>query len=325
MSNKKTLSAARKILSLLDNRDVAVIQTHLLQESFIGRIIRKKRTDIRHIFRAEVYPSDANPIWKKKIYYLFDKFTSQLVDCYVANGKYLSDEIITCSSVNPKRVFTLLNGRDTIGLPDEPVKALDKPLPAKVAMRANFIPGKRHECLIRAISSLKKKNLIVQVRLIGGEITPAAGSKKQSHISLIKKTAESLGVSNQVEFYGYSKNVFRAIEGIPVIVLPSCSAMHHREGIPNCILETMSLRKLIVASDIGGVSEIIEHGKSGILHKPQDYVGLADCLEGIFTAPAANWENMRNAAFKNWSQKFTLDIMINNLVEIYKKIGLIKS
>ncbi|MCD4831494.1 MAG: glycosyltransferase [Anaerohalosphaeraceae bacterium] len=324
MSNKKTFSAAVKILRILKNRDVAAVHTHLLQESLIGRIIRKKRPNIRHIFRVEVYPSDANPIWKKKFFYLVDKLTNRWVDCYIANGRYLSDEIINCSGVNPKKVVTLLNGRDPIGLPDEPVKIFDKPLPAKIAMVANFIPGKGYDCLVKALAVLKKKNIEIEARLIGSEGgTGSEGNEGRSHTSIIKELAESLGVSKQIEFYGYTKDVYKAIEEIPVIVLPSRSALHHREGIPNCILEAMSLRKLVIASNVGGVSEMIEDGKSGFLHNPEDFAGLADNLERVFSSPAADWEDMRNAAFQNWQQNFTFDIMIDKIIDIYKELGLV--
>ena len=311
MGNMKILSAAKRILSILKDRNTAIIQTHLLRESFIARIVRKKRPDIRHIFRAGVYPNDIlNPRWKKNLCHFLDRTTSHLVDCYVANGKYLANEIINSSKVNPEKVVVLLNGKNQIGTPDQLCPDPDKPLSPKIAMVANFIRGKGHDCLIKALAILKKRNLIINARLIGGEL----GWK----ISDCKKLAGKFDVTNQIEFYGYAKDISSALDGISVVVLPSDS-----EGVPNCIIEAMSLRKLVIASDIGGVSEIIEHGKNGLLHKPKDPAGLAELLQYVFTHNAGDFEQMRTAGFEKWKNELTSEKMVDKLVEIYKKVGVL--
>jgi glycosyltransferase involved in cell wall biosynthesis len=178
-------------------------------------------------------------------------------------------------------------------------------------MIANFTQGKGHNCLIEALAILKKKNLIIEARLIGGEL----GGK----ISDCKKLAFKFDISNQIEFYGYSSDIAGALAGIPVVVLPSDS-----EGVPNCIIEAMSLRKLVIASDTGGVSEIIEHGKNGLLHNPKDPAGLAELLQYVFTHKAGDFEKMRTAGFEKWKKELTGEKMADNLVEIYRKVGALK-
>jgi glycosyltransferase involved in cell wall biosynthesis len=318
MRNTKIISAAGQILRILEGRDVAVIQTHLLRESLIGRAVRKKRADIRHIYRAETYiDGTLNPGWKKGLCRLLDRTTSRWVDCYVANGKYLADEIINRTKINPDKVAVLLNGRDPIGPPDKLSDRPDEPLPARIAMVANFARGKGHDCLLKAMALLKEKNLIISVRLIGGELG-IKGSSKQNTISAIKELAEELGVADQIEFYGYTKDVFNALAGIPAVVLPSDS-----EGVPNCILEAMSLRKLVIASNTGGVGEIIDDKKIGLLCKPKDPKGFADCLQYVFTHKARDIEPMRNAGFEKWKKEFTAEKMVDKLIEVYKKVGVL--
>jgi glycosyltransferase involved in cell wall biosynthesis len=85
----------------------------------------------------------------------------------------------------------------------------------------------------------------------------------------------------------------------------------------------MSVRKLVIASKMNGVGEIIKHGKTGLLHKPKDFIALAEILEKIFTTPAKKWEQMRNQALQIWQEKFTLDKMTDKLVNIYRELGLI--
>jgi len=317
MGKATILAAAGKILRILEDRDAAVIQTHLLRESLIGRAVRKKRADIRHIFRAEVYPNDTlNSGWKKRLCHLLDGITSRWVDCYIPNGKYLADEIVNRSQVDPDKVIALLNGTDLPGLPDKAYDKPNGPLPARIAMVANFAHGKGHNCLIKALALLKRRNLIIEARLIGGELTArAAGDKNQDNTSAIKKLADKFGVSSQIEFYGYTKDVCGALAGIPVVVLPSDS-----EGVPNCILEAMSLRKLVIASDTGGVREIVEDKKTGLLCKPKDPKGLADLLQYVFTHKAEDFEAVRTAGFEKWQKESTGEKMVDKLIEIYRKL-----
>jgi len=183
-------------------------------------------------------------------------------------------------------------------------------------MVANFAHGKGHNCLIKALALLKRRNLIIEARLIGGELTArAAGDKNQDNTSAIKKLADKFGVSSQIEFYGYTKDVCGALAGIPVVVLPSDS-----EGVPNCILEAMSLRKLVIASDTGGVREIVEDKKTGLLCKPKDPKGLADLLQYVFTHKAEDFEAVRTAGFEKWQKESTGEKMVDKLIEIYRKL-----
>jgi glycosyltransferase involved in cell wall biosynthesis len=320
LSVVKILSAAKKIETILTGRDVAVIQTHLFREGLIGRAVRRRMTGIPHVLRAQTYINCSNNCRAaKSLYYLLDKATSKYVDIYIANGRYLADEIVNRSKIDSHKVVSVLDGCDRIGPPDEPYSMPDSILPMKIAMISNLKPAKGHDCLIKALALLNKKKLRITVRLIGGESTGhAQKDRKPNTADQIKQLATKLGVYNQLEFYGYTRNIYTALEGIPVVVLPSDS-----EGVPNCILEAMSLRKLVVVSNTGGVSEMIDNGESGLIHQPKDYQGFADCLEKVFTTPAGQWEKMRNAGFQKWQEEFTSEKMVDKLVEIYRKIGVL--
>jgi glycosyltransferase involved in cell wall biosynthesis len=245
--------------------------------------------------------------------------TSRWVDYYIVNGKYLVDEFVCRTKVNPDKVIMLLNGRDPIGVPDEPCIRPNEPLPERIAMVANFVRGKGHDCLIKALSILKKRNLIIKARLIGGELTvKVSDCEKQRNTSAVKKMADQFGVLDQIEFYGCTKDIFNALAGMPVVVLPSDS-----EGVPNCILEAMSLRKLVIASNTGGVGEIIDDKKTGLLCRPKDPQGLADILQYVFTHRAGDFEQIRSAGLEKWQKDFTGEKMVDKLVEIYRKIGVL--
>jgi glycosyltransferase involved in cell wall biosynthesis len=313
MGKAKTFSAAKKIMRILTDRNVAVVQTRLFRESLIGRAVRRERTDIRHVLHAGTYiDCSKNSGATKFLYHLLDKSTSKYVDLYIANGNYLKDELVNRSGIEPSKVEVILNGRDSIGVPDEPAPEPNMPLPAKIAMVANFVEGKGHDTLCKALAILNKNKIKITTRLIGSDIDDS-GTRRQ-----IETLAKKSDILQSLEFYGKTDNICQALKGISVVVLPSDS-----EGVPNSILEAMSIRKLVIASNTGGVGEIIDDKKTGLLCKPKDPKGLAGCLQYVFTHKAGDFEPMRSAAFERWQKEFTGEKMIDKLIEIYRKLGVL--
>lgn len=318
MDKSDILKGSKAIESILNKHNIGVIQSHMFRDSFIGRKVRMKHPEILHLFRAHTYIDCAwVPFWKKSVYHIIDKLTSKYVDLFIANGKYLAKEIVDHSWISPTKIRIVRNGREYVGLPDLPEDNLEASLSSRIAMVSNLLLHKGHDVLIRALSLLKQKGLIIRARLIGGESTGNRNANNTLFTDSLKTEAQELGVLDQIEFHGYTRNVYEALKGFSIVILPS-----DREGIPNCILEALSLRKLVIASNVGGIPEIIENGVSGLLHPPQDPKALADILEKVFTRPAKVWEPMRNAGYKTWKEQFSMEHMMDGLINIYRELNL---
>jgi glycosyltransferase involved in cell wall biosynthesis len=310
---------AENIEHILVRNDICLIQSHMFRESLIGRLVRSKHHTIPHVFRAQTY-IDCSwiPQWKKFAYHCLDKITSKYVDKYIANGEYLAKEIMDHSWITKEKIKVVVNGRASIGLPDQEKTDLNV-LPRRIAMLSNFIEHKGYDVLIKSLFILKQNGLVINVRLIGGEKTAKGGLQDTFFTDRLKTEASKLGVLGQIEFYGFTKDIFSALNGIPVVVLPSDS-----EGIPNCLLEALSLRKLVVASNVGGIPEIISHGINGLLHPTQSPQHFAAILEKIFSTPANAWDSMRNNGYKTWHDKFYIDTMIDGLISVYRELNVIR-
>ncbi|GAH68974.1 unnamed protein product, partial [marine sediment metagenome] len=228
-------------------------------------------------------------------------------------------EIISRSWISPSKIRVIRNGRDQIGSPDLSGYDLDSPLPARIAMVSNLLPHKGHDVLTKSLSLLKQKGLKVPARLIGHESTGMMNEGNAPFTNNLKAEALKLGILDRIEFYGYTENVYDALKGFSVVVLPSDS-----EGVPNCILEAISLRKLIITSQVGGIPEIIQNGINGLLHPPQDPEALANILEKVFSTPARTWEPMRNAGYNTWKEKFSMEQMMEGLIKVYKELRVLR-
>jgi glycosyltransferase involved in cell wall biosynthesis len=86
--------------------------------------------------------------------------------------------------------------------------------------------------------------------------------------------------SSQVRFLGFREDVYSVLKRMDVFCLPSLS-----EGLPNALMEAMSVGCASVASGVGGVTALIEHEKNGLLVPPGDPDALSGSLERLILDP----------------------------------------
>lgn len=312
-NNISLIKSSRKVCDIIKLYNINIIQSHLFRESIICRLVKLRHFKIKHLFKVQTFIDCAwIPTWKKNIYHFLDFISSILVNIYVANGPIVEKEIIYRSKIKKNKVVNIINGTEKIGEPDIlNVGVLQK----NMAMIANLVEKKGHDVLIKALYLLKKKGLIINVRLIGSELNKNNFASKSTFKDELIECAKEYDVVDQLEFYGYTKDIVKALTNIPIVVLPSDS-----EGVPNSILEAMSLKKIVIASNVGAVDILIDDGKSGFLHLPQNPEQLAQILLKIFSMKNEELNEIRQNAFIKWKTNFTLEIMYNKLLKVYNSI-----
>ena len=89
----------------------------------------------------------------------------------------------------------------------------------------------------------------------------------------LNKLIKTLNMCNKIELLGFQQNTMKFLKRSTIFVLPS-----FKEGTPNTILEAMSLGIPVIASNVGGIPQIIEDGVNGILIQKFDSVELSDII-----------------------------------------------
>jgi len=131
---------------------------------------------------------------------------------------------------------------------------------------ASFRPVKRIDLLIRAFARLISGGQDIVLLLVGyGDILPK-----------LRDLASNLRVTNRIIFTGIRPDAPRFLKAMDIFVL--CSEW---EGLPLALLEAMALSLPVIATDVGGVTEVVKEGVTGRLVPSGDEQALAQTMEEL--------------------------------------------
>jgi glycosyltransferase involved in cell wall biosynthesis len=131
----------------------------------------------------------------------------------------------------------------------------------------------------------------------------------------LRRQAAAAGVAGRVHFHGFRQDIFAWLAHLDALLMPS---LH--EGLPYTLLEAMSLSRPIVASRVGGLAEVIEDGRTGILVE----VGSPEQVSAALRRLADDAElrgRLGAAARQAQAQRLTLDGMGRSYLEVYAQAG----
>ena len=127
----------------------------------------------------------------------------------------------------------------------------------------------------------------------------------------LRREASELGLAHNVRFLGFRNDVPLLLQAIDVFALPSLS-----EGLPLCILEAMAVRKPVVATNVGGVAEVVDEGLTGYLVPPRNPQAMAEKLISLLSNPRAA-ANMGEIGRRKVEEGFRLEKMVRQYESMY--------
>jgi glycosyltransferase involved in cell wall biosynthesis len=168
----------------------------------------------------------------------------------------------TCLIPNGAPLHLLEEGSDVVLPPDLPA--------AFILTAGRLIPRKGIDVLIEALRLAKEGGAKIDVVIAGD------GPERLNLLRL----AEHAGVLSQVHLIGTQSHeqVIELMKRCLFFVLAS-----RAEGLPLVIAEAMACEKPVVASDVDGVPDIVDHGRTGLLVQPEDARSLADALIQLYS------------------------------------------
>lgn len=185
------------------------------------------------------------------------------------------------------------------GIGDSPVRAHPgrNAIPVAV-MVARFTSFKDHETLVRAFAEL---NVPARLLLVGDGPTRAA----------TERLVRQLRVADRVEFPGDRSDVTELLAKADVFVLAS-----KLDNLPISILEAMRAGLPVVASDVGGISELVIQGETGLLVPPFAVAPMARAL-GDLLSDGGKRARLGWCGRRRYEKSFSLTHMIERTRAVY--------
>ncbi|MDP2676419.1 MAG: glycosyltransferase family 4 protein [bacterium] len=135
------------------------------------------------------------------------------------------------------------------------------------------------------------------------------GEKRQE----LRKKIARLGLEKNIFLAGHIKDAPTLLKAFDIFVLPSI-----KEGFPYALLEAGSARLPVIASEVGGVPEIIHGGKTGLLTPPKNEYMLTSHIQTLMdNAKLRN--HFGTALNEKIGKEFRFDTMLAQTIEAYKK------
>jgi glycosyltransferase involved in cell wall biosynthesis len=237
-------------------------------------------------------------------------------DRVIAVSRYVADDLVHRRGIRvaPERIAVIHNGVDL-----EDIERLARRAPRngglgapqgrpRIINVANFVPMKGQGELLRALPAVIREFPGAHCLLVGD------GPGRRAAEAL----ARELGILDHVTFTGAMVDPLGLVRDSDVFVLPSLVA----EGLPMALLEALALGKAVVTTRAGGIPEIVEDGKTGLVVLPRNVTALSESLVRILSN-ATLARRLGEAGRETVLTRFAARTMVQRTEELY--LGLLGS
>ena len=297
MRHEFDLVAAWQLGRYLRRQRIEILHMHTPRAHTIGILACKLAPNVRLVVSRRV---DFAPIrnWLSRWKYLYPGVQ------YLAVSEAVR-QVLIASGVPARLVQTVHSGIDLRRFVAVQAAPLMFPAGTRIIGTVGHLAGhKGHRYLLEATAILARQEPQLGV-VIAGDGTMRAQLEAQ---------AAALGITAHICFTGFRHDILALMQNFEIFVFPS-----YLEGLGTAVLDAMALGKPVVATQAGGIPEVVQHGVTGLLVPPRDPHALADALGYLLQHPEQG-ETFGAAGRKRVEQHFTVAQMACCTLQVYERI-----
>ena len=251
-----------------------VLHTHDYKTNIVGGLVaRRSERSLPWVATVHLHTTTTRRL---KLYRALDLFLLRLADRVVTVSRD-QRRLLLRRGVDRRRLVLVPNVIDAdafasgAGDPAETRAGLglrpDVPL---VALVGRLTAQKGVDCFLEAANHVRHECPAARFIVAG----------RGSDLEELRALAADLGVGGVVDFLGYRDDIASLLAASDVVVLPSRS-----EGLPLVLLEAMALDRPVVASSVGGVPDLLQHERTGMLVPPESPGEVAEAIRLLLSDP----------------------------------------
>jgi glycosyltransferase involved in cell wall biosynthesis len=303
--------ALGELVALFRRLRPAIVHTHNPKPGLYGRVAaRIARVPVVVNTTHGLYALPSDPSMKRAFVYGLERLASACSDEELVQNP--EDMSVLQHLGVPRAKLTLLgNGVDLCRF--DPVSVS----PAEViAARRELGATTRTDVVVGAIGRLVREKGFPEVfeaaRHLHARLPvlrfAAIGPDEPGKAASLSPDDRAVAEAAGVRFLGSRDDVVRLYRGMDVYVLAS-----HREGFPRSAMEAAAMGIPIVATDVRGCRQVVDHGVTGLLVPPRDPLALADAIATLAVDPSMRLrmgEAGRRKALRDFDQQRCIDITL---------------
>lgn len=297
-------ASVRECMELLRRVQPDLLHLHSSKAGMVGRLA-SRRTKTPTVFTAHGWGFSPGVPRKRQILTLqVERALAPLAQKIICVSEF-DRGLALRARVGSAHQLRTVRGGIRLDAPELPSATPDVPTPVqsppRFIMVARFSEQKDQNSLLRALAHLDEE---AHLDLIG----------TGPHLHRSRELCRALGLENRVSFLGDRHDVARLLQGAAGFVLAT-----HYEGLPISILEAMRAGLPVIATDVGGISEEVEHGRTGLLVPRGDVKSLSDALRALIRDP--QWRQTLGAAGKcKFLGEFGVQTMLHGVEAVYREV-----
>lgn len=301
------------LVRLIRRQRVDIVHTHMASGNIYGRIAARLALGRRLVSTLHYVDREALPFLPPVLQRLLfdgDLRMAGMCDRIIATSEHLRRTVIE-GGMAERKVVTILNGvnLDSIRVDERAADGLRQELRLTrgtpvVAIVGRLVPVKNHALFLRAARAILDRGVRARFMVVGD------GPLREP----LRALAHDLGLDDHVVFAGFRADVMTLLSVVDLCVLSSNS-----ETSAYGVSEPMAMGRPVVATAVGGVPELIDHGTDGWLCPPRDAGALADAACALLRDPDAAAAMGRRAACKV-REHLSLERMADQVERLYRQL-----
>ncbi len=298
--------AARELAKIIDSWNVEIIHMHWTKDIpfvVLAKMLSKSKPKIVQT-RTMTMTRFKNDFYHRLMYKNIDLMLPVTYQVKEQLERFIPQDI------RPKIEVLYMGSDKPEMLNDDETDALKKSLNFRdesfnLGMVGRINEAKGQHLLIEAVNLLVKKGLNVNAYFVGHAM-------KKSYLEELKKELKDKNLENNIHFLGFMKNPHHFYQICDAVVLAS-----KRETFGLVLIEAMQVATAVIGSNSGGVVEIIEDEKTGLLFEAENFESLADEIEKLMNKSEL-LESISKAGQKKCQEMFSNELQFVKLAEIFK-------
>lgn len=192
-----------------------------------------------------------------------------------------------------------MSARADLGIPEKAIM---------LSCIAHIVRSKDQATLIKAVAKVDSTYLVI-----------AGAAKDEAYKDELEALIKKLNVQDRVKMVGSYADVNKLLNASNGFVLPTSTYKGHEEGCPVSVLEAMAAGATCIVSDVAGNRDLIQHGKTGMVFKPENVDQLADCIREFTLKPSYPKELAERAMDKVYAE-YSIQQEVKRFEDLYKKM-----